>query len=160
MSVDGYGNLPGYFSGAVKPALRFTMQFAKRKSCWEWIGPITSRGYGAFYANKKLIYAHRFSFELFIGKIPDGLQIDHLCKNVRCVNPGHLKACTSRENNLRSDSPSARNAKKHSCYKGHRFTKKNTYYTTKGGFRICRTCSIEKWSRLKDAINAKRKTRR
>lgn len=55
--------------------------------CWEWRGPMHDGGYGTFGHT----YAHRFSYELVHGRIPAGLQIDHLCRNRRCVNPGHLE---------------------------------------------------------------------
>lgn len=65
--------------------------------CWIWTGEL-ERGYGRFLHNKKHIKAHRYFYKVFIGEIPPGLQIDHLCKNTKCVNPKHLEAVTQKEN--------------------------------------------------------------
>lgn len=72
----------------------------KSGTCWEWQGP-TSGGYGVIGAGGRkcpLIRTHRLSYELLKGPIPDGLEIDHLCKNRRCCNPEHLEAVTKAEN--------------------------------------------------------------
>ena len=76
-----------------------------------------------------------------VGEIPDGLSIDHLCRNRRCCNPAHLEAVTNRENLLRGPTTQAsRNAVKTHCINGHEFTEANTYYRKDG--RTCRTCSM------------------
>jgi len=68
--------------------------------CWPWAGA-KSRGYGGFRVKKQRFSAHRFEYELLIGPIPDGLTLDHLCRNPSCVNPGHLEPVTQAENNRR-----------------------------------------------------------
>jgi len=83
--------------------------------CWEWTGNMR-KGYGRFsltvaYKTKRDVPAHRVAYETFIGPIPDGLQLDHLCRNKGCVNPKHLEPVTCRENLLRR--PYSVNAKKH-----------------------------------------------
>jgi hypothetical protein len=86
------------------------------------------------------VCAHRFAYELFVDEIPDGLTLDHLCRNPRCVNPGHLEPVTQRENTLRGISPVAVNAAKTHCKHGHLLDEANTYMTNAGS-RQCRTCN-------------------
>lgn len=70
--------------------------------CWEWDGTLSVEGYGVFRENYRQIKAHRWTYEQFVGPIPDGLTIDHLCRNRRCVNPAHLEPVTAGENARRS----------------------------------------------------------
>lgn len=93
-----------------------------REACWEWPKTRDSRGYGRTKAQKNgwgNIYVHRLAHEWFIGPIPEGLTIDHLCGNKACFNPKHLEAVTGKENILRSNSLGAINARKTHCPKGH-----------------------------------------
>lgn len=86
----------------VKPAAdRFWGKVRKEDGCWLWVGRITSWGYGHFVINGKDTYAHRFSWELHNGPIPDGLCVLHNCPggdNPRCVRPSHLLLGTHAEN--------------------------------------------------------------
>jgi hypothetical protein len=109
--------------------------------CWFWEGPVTSDGR---YGNMKVTrlgeqMAHRVSYIVFVGPIPDGLTIDHLCGNTRCVNPAHLEAVTMRENIMRGAGVGALNARKTRCMRGHEFTDANTYRFPDGR-RGCRQC--------------------
>ena len=118
---------------------RFFKKVKKTTYCWEWLGCKNKNGYGMFGMNKEITGAYRASYELFIGKIPKGMTIDHICRNRSCVNPVHLKVMTLKENILRGTSFSAINARKTHCIRGHEFTKENTNIMTNGS-RQCRTC--------------------
>lgn len=86
--------------------------------CWVWIGALMAQGYGELTWRGKVTYAHRLVYELLVRPIPDGLEIDHVCRVRDCVNPDHLEAVTRRENSLRGNSPTGRNARKTHCKGG------------------------------------------
>jgi len=111
------------------------------ESCWLWPGA-TSDGYGQIGIGQgERVYVHRLAYELLVGPIPQGLQLDHLCRVRHCVNPAHLEPVTGWENNRRSSSPTAVNARKTHCRFGHEFTPENTYVFSTGS-RRCRTCRL------------------
>lgn len=104
--------------------------------CWLWNGARNSRGnvYGVFWApTQKMVYAHRWVYEMLVGTIPAGLTIDHLCQVTYCVNPTHLEPVTIGENVRRWASTIT------ACKHGHEYTTENTYRTPTGR-RTCRTC--------------------
>ena len=101
--------------------------------CWIWDKPRRD-GYGQFFGA-----AHRWSYEYHIGPIPDGLHIDHLCRNRACVNPWHLEPVPLIENVMRGHGFYAQNARKTHCIRGHEFSPENTYVTPNGR-RQCRKC--------------------
>ena len=120
----------------------FWAKVKKTETCWIWTGA-QSLGYGQTSIKHKVIWAHRFSYELHKGPIPDGLQIDHLCKNKLCVNPDHLEAVSQKENLRRGDGIAARNSKKTHCPQGHEFTPENTYHRKDKDGKFCRKCVTE-----------------
>lgn len=100
----------------------------KTDSCWLWRGGLGASGYGKYKGRQ----AHRVIYEELVGPIPDGLQLDHLCRVLICVNPAHVEPVTDLENKRR------RFALQTHCKRGHEFTEANTY--TGCGARQCRTC--------------------
>ena len=113
------------------------------QGCWNWKGPKSGIGYGGFNIYGKKFRAHRFSYELVKGNIPEGLELDHLCRNKLCVNPSHLEAVTQRINQLRGNGIWGTNARKTHCVRGHLLAGDNVYYRTQKGKlsgRRCRTC--------------------
>lgn len=143
------------------PVVRFWRYVTKHDgSCWLWSGALTN-GYGTMNINQKTVPAHRFSYELHKGKIPEGLQIDHLCRVHNCVNPDHLEAVTSQINMLRGKSPTILLHLSGKCKHGHEMTPDNTYYVSryKGGNKkaICKACSIRRSVECQRKRRARRK---
>lgn len=118
---------------------RFWAFVDRSGDCWIWTGSLTHNGYGRFWYRGKQRRAHRVIYELEVGPIPDGHQVDHLCGNPRCVRPTHLEAVTPRENVLRGDTIVAANIAKTHCPQGHPYSGNNLVRLQRG-WRGCRAC--------------------
>lgn len=134
--------------------VRFWAKVDKRgpDECWPWIASRGTKGYGKAKFSGRWVSPHRFSYELHVGPIPEGHEIDHTCRNTWCVNWRHLEAVTPTENMQR------RKAATTHCKRGHEFTPENTTFHTKTGSKVCRTCMRDyrrEWAR---AQRARRKT--
>lgn len=124
--------------------------------CWEWTGH-TVKGYARFKTegSRKTVGVHRWAYEHFVGPIPHGLKLDHLCRNTKCINPKHLEPVTNRENTLRGDSPSAILFRKDQCAKGHPLSGDNVRISSSNGQRVCKTCMRIYSKKSKDAKRSK-----
>lgn len=121
--------------------------------CWPWQGTMEHTGYGQFFANgpKRLVKAHRYAYELLVGPIPSGMDLDHTCHDYRtcslrdecphrrCVNPAHLEPVVRRANVERSGSQVGENIRKTHCVNGHLLEGANLVIRSDGA-RRCRTC--------------------
>lgn len=121
----------------VERLLRLVVHDTQR-GCWLWCGSTQPNGYGAFSYRGRKRLAHRVSYELHHGAIPDGHDVHHTCSTRRCVNPDHLQALTHRENLLTDDTLAARHAARTHCPHGHPYDDANTY--TYRGQRQCKEC--------------------
>jgi hypothetical protein len=99
-----------------------------------------NNGYGMLYRH---ISAHRLSYELLVGPVPEGLVLDHLCRNRACCRPDHLEPVSRGENVLRGDTIAARKAAQTECTHGHEYTPSNTGRQS-NGTRYCRKCAVIK----------------
>lgn len=121
----------------------FWSRVDKTNDCWNWKGTLLNGvgTYGRFHHKGQYIYAHRLSYELSKGEIPEGLSIDHLCRNRQCVNPNHLETVTHKENMLRGYGVGGKGARQTHCKNGHPLSGDNLLILNKDkGWRRCRTC--------------------
>lgn len=139
-----------------KPDLRRLLAKVRsdQRGCWLWLGHTGTQGYGVAYTRpagkNKAHSAHRVVYEYLVGPIPEGLQLDHLCRVRNCVNPDHLEPVTNRENTIRgiaAEVNARRYAEMAACNNGHPRSPENVRLT-EHGHRECRACSRATWRRL------------
>lgn len=116
--------------------------------CWLWLANATPKGYGRTRLNGKETYSHRAVYEILVGPIDEGLEIDHLCRVRECCNPAHLEPVTTRVNSLRSGSFCAKNKRKTHCPSGHPYAGDNLHILP-NGHRKCKTCHAATFARFK-----------
>lgn len=118
--------------------------------CWHWRSSKRA-GYGLFSDGPKRLSAHRTAYELLVGPIPEGLSLDHLCRNTGCVNPDHLEPVTHQENVRRGAEARGRST---TCGRGHEYTDENTYIEPGGRARQCRACIRERAAEKREELRA------
>jgi hypothetical protein len=133
------------------------------QTCWTWIGRPANAGYGKFVDGRKWYQAHRFAFERLIAEIPDGLELDHLCRNRVCVNPWHMEPVTHYVNTRRALLGKPFTGRRPAavathCANGHLRTEANTYISPNGHSRDCRDCGRERARRYKARRRAGKET--
>lgn len=121
--------------------------------CWLWTGPLQPKGYArVMQTGGAAIMVHRFVYELLVGPVPDGLQLDHLCRVRHCCNPAHLEPVTNAENQHRGMAPPGLHFRATHCKRGHEFTEENTYRRpSKADVRECLICLRERNNRYQKA---------
>lgn len=129
------------------PKVKWSENRHEGTRCLEWTAAHHPEGYGRFgVPGGVVVMAHRWLYERWTGPIPDGLVLDHLCRNPPCVNPHHLEPVTPLENLARGVDPNAPRRAAESCKHGHAFDDANTYWH--GGRRQCRRCNAAAAARL------------
>jgi hypothetical protein len=122
---------------------RFWIRVTKTTDCWLWSAATTGAGYGAVWMDGRLRLAHKVAWEDENGPVPDGMELDHECRNTRCVRPSHLEPVTHQVNVQRGRA-GERQSSKTRCSKGHELTPANTYVypatAKRAARRECRAC--------------------
>jgi len=124
-------------------AERFWEKVDKADGCWEWTAYKDARGYGSFNLNGRPIRAHQYSYQEAYGPVPQGLEIDHRCRNTGCVKPTHLEAVTHQENISRGNAGINSRMKTH-CPQGHPYDGPGGRVNSVGS-RYCLICARQRW---------------
>jgi hypothetical protein len=147
--------------GLLDAGYRFFRHVELTETCWTWVGATTAGGYGEFNAEGTPVGAHVWLYELLKGTVPEGLELDHLCRVHSCVRPSHLEAVTHLENMRRGNYSAARDrfAAQTHCKNGHLFSESNTYRYGKN-YRQCRTCQTANNRKHKEVLKQRRQQSR
>lgn len=117
--------------------------------CWLWTGATNGVGYGKIglleNGKAKYPYTHVIAYEALIGTVPDGLELDHLCRNTICCNPEHVEPVTSLENSMRGEHPNYKTARTRICKRGHGIVGDNIFRRSDGRLR-CRACQHRQYA--------------
>jgi hypothetical protein len=130
-----------------------------RTRCLEWTGKPTRDGYGQMYDGSRSLSSHVWIYQRWVGRIPQGMQIDHMCENKACQNVRHMKVKTPWENNRRGNSAAAKAARATHCPQNHEYTPENTIITAMG-YRRCRECNKRHQRNYRPKRNANRRKSR
>lgn len=135
---------------ATSPLSRMAGKFTVGDGCWIWTGAKTGHGYGKILTFRSIRVAHRVLYEALVGPVPDGMELDHLCRTPACVRPDHLEPVTHSVNISRAVS-------KTHCPQGHPYDSANTYlYERAGGvMRLCKRCQYDRNKQRRLARQAK-----
>jgi len=125
----------------IDPMVRFQAKVEHVGDCWVWTAADDGQGYGRFGLKGRMVSAHRWMYEQTVGEIPDGLELDHLCRNPSCVNPAHLEAVVHQENMRRSEP-----ANRTHCPAGHSYALRGG---KRAGKRYCRECNRLRMARVR-----------
>ena len=127
--------------------VRFWSHVAKTDGCWLWTGTLNWAGYGRFVPSgtpgDKAEMAHRVAYELLVGPVPEGTELDHLCRVRNCVRTDHLEAVPHKVNIDRGQWGPVLLSQRTHCSHGHEYTAANTRISAKRGYRECRACGAD-----------------